>query len=515
MKLNLKNTILFRVFDPQWMWSSVHPASLGVVRFLFGLLMIEQTWKYERYIGGYLVHSRYLLHYDFFEWVEMLPAEWLGVLFIGMYISAILIASGFLYRLGMVFFFLGQTYCFLLDKGHYNNHYYMISLVAFWMIFTHWNRWFSLDHEIAKAVHRSPKTGILHQIASFLWQKRTPKGVPRWHLLTLQLLVFVVYFFGATAKLNPDWIEAYPMRIWLEMRGDWPVFGPLIASEGFSYFISYMGIAFDLVAAFILFSPRVRLKLFFVVAFMLPFHLTNDYLWRIGVFPEMMLGFTLLFFDPALPARGVTWLKAKFRRQPVKWSATAIAQGLPLPIPRAQKLIYAVLLVFFGWQLLFPLRIHLYPWPAEWHTNAMHFSWRMMLMDRQAATRIRVEMDGQPLGYVRMEDYFTVRQYRKFVKDPPEIVRFAHFLADDMVANGAPKKPEIYATVWRSINGRPYQLVMDSTANLVELPYHPAVIQDWLYPFTDSEKKDGNFRLLDDEEARNLGFGQYLGDGPE
>ena len=50
MKFDLKNTILFKIFDPQWMWSSVHPASMGLVRIVFGILMIEQTWKYEKYI---------------------------------------------------------------------------------------------------------------------------------------------------------------------------------------------------------------------------------------------------------------------------------------------------------------------------------------------------------------------------------------------------------------------------------------------------------------------------------
>jgi hypothetical protein len=506
MKAFLKNSILFRFFDPKWMWTAVHPSSMGLVRVIFGILMIEQISKYQDYFENYLVHARYLLHYDGFGWLEMFPAESLPSFFFLMHVCVALIILGLFYRPAMAVFFLGQSYCFLLDKGHYNNHYYMISLVAFWMIFTHWNRWMSVDDWIARRLHKIEKSGIWVRIGQFLWQKRNEAGVPRWHLLVVQLIIFIVYFYGAIAKLNPDWLAGYPMRIWMEQRAGWPVFGPLIGSLGFAYFLSYAGILFDLTAAFILFSKKVKWKVAFVLLAIVPFHIINDKLWNIGVFPEMMMGMTLLFFDPALPARAFSWLGGIAKGNRKSWKATAKPAGVGLPIPKSKNLVMAALILFFTWQFLFPLRVHFYPWPAEWHTNSQHFSWRMMLTDRETAIKLRVAEYGQTLGYIRIEEYVTQRQYYKFVKDPPEIVRFANSYADEMRDQGFMTQPEIYATYWRSINGRPYQLVMDSTLNLITLNYHPYKIQDWLNPFENTKKKTKNFNHLTEEEVNNLGL---------
>lgn len=514
MKAFLKNTILFRFFDPQWMWTAIHPSSMGLVRILFGILMFEQVAKYQLYFENYLVHASYLLHYDGFTWLEMLPPEWLSPFFLLLHVCVVLIALGLFYRPAMAIFFLGQTYVFLIDKGHYNNHYYMISLMAFLLIFTHWNRWMSVDDWIAKRLHKFDGKGTLLRIGQFLWQKRNPAGVPRWHLLVVKLLIFVVYFYGAIAKMNPDWLAGYPMRIWMEQRAGWDVVGPLLASLPFAYFLSYAGIAFDFTAAFILFSKKTRLKLAFVLFAMMPFHLINDQLWKIGVFPEMMLSLTILFFDPALPARIVAWLKGIFSGKKISWKATVPLVGSSgqtiaptiLPIPKSKNLVIGSLVLFFTWQFLFPLRVHFYPWPAEWHTNSQHFSWRMMLTDRETAIKLRVVEYGQTLGYLHFEDYVTERQYRHLTKDPPEIIRFANSYADEMREKGFMTQPEIYATYWRSINGRPYQLVMDSTLNLVTLDYHPYKIQDWLNPFENTAPKRKNFNHLTDEEVRNLGL---------
>lgn len=504
MKAFLKNSIVFRFFDPQWMWCAVHPSSMGLVRILFGILMIEQVSKYEAYFENNLVYARYLLHYDGFGWLEMLPAEYLPPFFTLMYVCVALIIVGLFYRPAMAIFFLGNTYCFLIDKGHYNNHYYMLSLMTFWMIWTHWNRWLSLDDWIARRLHQIKSGSILLRTGQFFWQKRHAAGVPRWHLLVAQGIVFIVYFYGAVAKLNPDWLAAYPMRIWLEQRSDWAVVGPLLGSVGFAYFLSYAGILFDFTAAFILFSKSTRLKLAFVLLAMVPFHIVNDHLWRIGVFPEVMLSLTLLFFDPALPARFWKWIRGLSRR---KKNTPKVTTPPPLlPVPGTKNLILGALTLFFVWQFLFPLRVHFYPWPAEWHTNAQHFSWRMMLTDRETAIKLRVAEYGQTLGFIRFEDYVTERQYHKFMKDPPEIVRFANTYAEEMQEKGYMRQPEIYATYWRSINGRPYQLVMDSTLNLVALDYHPYLIQDWLHPFENSPKKTKNFNHLSDEEVEKLGI---------
>ena len=38
-----------------------------------------------------------------------------------------------------------------------------------------------------------------------------PTTVPRWNVLLLRFQLFIVYFYGAIAKLNPDWLAGEPM----------------------------------------------------------------------------------------------------------------------------------------------------------------------------------------------------------------------------------------------------------------------------------------------------------------
>ena len=38
-----------------------------------------------------------------------------------------------------------------------------------------------------------------------------PAIVPRWNVLLLRVQLFIVYFYGAIAKLNPDWLRGEPM----------------------------------------------------------------------------------------------------------------------------------------------------------------------------------------------------------------------------------------------------------------------------------------------------------------
>ena len=503
MKLSLKNTILFRFFDPNYLWEAVSPSSLGLVRVAFGILMYFQVKSFDLYFSGYLSKATYLMHYDYFEWLEMLPVDSMPLFFGILYASVALIILGLFYRPAMATLFLGITYCFLLDKGHYNNHYYMLSMLTAWMVITHWNHWLSIDNWIALKVHG--KESKAPAILKVLWARRNPDGIPRWHLLVVQLIVFIVYLFGTIAKLNPDWLAGYPMVIWLEQRANWKVFGPLLANDAFAIFISYMGILFDGLVGFILLSSNTRLKVYFLIFLILPFHIINNYIWRIGIFPEVMLSLTVLFFDPALPKRIVYWLKNRIKGQTIPWKK-APSPPVILPIPKSKPLVMGALTLYFLWQFTFPFRVYLYPWPAEWHTYAQNFSWHMMLTDRETAIRLKVVANGQVLGYVHFEDYVTDRQYHKLVKDPPEIVRFSHYIKQQMQEKGGISQPEIYADYWRSINGRPYQMVIDSTVNLCEAPYHRIKIQDWMIPFQNTKKKQKDFNVLSEEETRNLGF---------
>ena len=70
------------------------------------------------------------------------------LVFFAMGLAALGVALGFLYRASAILFFLTYTYVFLLDKTHYNNHYYLISLLGFLLIFVDAHRWASVDQKL-------------------------------------------------------------------------------------------------------------------------------------------------------------------------------------------------------------------------------------------------------------------------------------------------------------------------------------------------------------------------------
>ena len=82
-----------------------------------------------------------------------------------------------------------------MDKTTYLNHYYLVSLISFLMIFFPANASFSLDNLINKKSYRL---------------------IPKWNVDALKLMICIVYFYAGIAKINTDWlIEAQPLKIWL------------------------------------------------------------------------------------------------------------------------------------------------------------------------------------------------------------------------------------------------------------------------------------------------------------
>ena len=70
--------------------------------------------------------------------------------------------------------------------------------------------------------------------------------------------IFIVYFYGGIAKINPDWLRGEPMRHWLQNSSDFPVVGPFLTTELAAYLFSYGGLLFDLLIGFILLSSKTR-----------------------------------------------------------------------------------------------------------------------------------------------------------------------------------------------------------------------------------------------------------------
>ena len=420
----------------------VHPATLGLFRITLGVAMLYEFDTMRGYVMEQLAHSRFFMTYDYFHWVRMLSPGAMSAVFAAGTAAALALTAGLFTRAAAAVVFVTYAYIFLLDKGHYNNHYYLFCLLTFLSIFLDLGKWGSIDAARGK------------------W--RASPFAPAWQIHLLRAQIFIVYFYGGLAKLNADWFRGFPMRIWLPQRADYAVVGPLLESPWTAYFFSYAGLAFDLGVGFVLLSRRWRVWALPAILF---FHVTNHFIWSIGAFPWFMIAATSLFFDPDWPVRAIeTWFgEAAERRE----REAALAAARPLRGPVSDAVLVGALSAYIGFQALFPLRHLAYAGDSAWNGRGTFFAWHMMLDDRYDAVRVRIEIPGEgPVGNLDLKEYVNSRQFKKIGWDPSVFVHLARFVEKEMAAKAGIADAAVYVDAFKSLNGRPYTRLIDPEADL-------------------------------------------------
>lgn len=468
----------------------VDGASVAAFRILFGLILFWEVLRYfsHGWIEHYYITPTFHFTYPFLDFVKPWPGNGMYLHFAVMGVLALMIALGLFYRLASLLFCLAFTYVFLLDKTYYLNHFYLIVLLSFLLWLIPAQRTASLDR--------------------WLFFRTQPPLVPQWSVFVLRAQVFIVYFYGGLAKLNADWLQGEPMRMWLAERTNFPVIGSAFTAEWAVLFFTYGGLLFDLGIGFLLMRRRTR-RLAFVLAAV--FHLLNARLFQIGIFPFLMFGATLIFAEPDWPRRARHVFSRLFaghtqggRPQPANASiptpdaaATALPSPRPpvigwlatAPGPRSSRAVLAIIHVYLLSQLLIPLRHLLYPGNVSWTEEGHRFAWHMKLRDKAAVLRIYVTdpATGQTWEVSSAVD-LSRQQLDQMSTRPDMVLQYAHYLADHLSA-GDRRRPIIRVDQQVSLNGRPYRPLIDPTVNLAEVPISLGAA-DWLLPLSIPLKAD-------------------------
>ena len=437
-----------------FLFKPIDIAPIVYFRIIFGAIMFWEVTRYysHDWIERYYIDPTFFFKYYGFSWIHPLPDNLMYVFFLCMGVLCVFIILGLWYRVSAVLFWLGFTYWFLLDQANYLNHFYLISLVSFLMIFVPAHRNASLD------VVRKPELRVA--------------TVPAWTRWLLIAQLGIAYFFGGVAKINSDWLQGEPMRSWLAGTTDFPFIGHLFTEPWAAYFFSYGGLLFDLMIVPLLLWKRTRV---IAVVMALSFHLMNDNLFSIGIFPWFMIFATPLFFEP-FRLRPVLKLEKVFQ-EPVQTRA-AMTMG-----PDARRLVVALFCAYFAVQVLMPFRHHLYPGNVNWTEEGHNFSWHMKLRDKGGRMDLVVtNPDTGATWVVDQTDFLSRRQRRKMRSRPDMVVRFAHALEDHYKQQGL-RRVIIRAQSAITLNGRPPQPLIDPTVDLtqVEVSLLPA---PWILPLT-------------------------------
>jgi vitamin K-dependent gamma-carboxylase len=450
-----------RLFQP------IENTVLAFFRVVFGGIMLWEVWRYFEYgwVDEYFVDVPFMFKYFGFGWVLALPGDGPVYLFYAVAVLSACIMVGFLYRLVMPLFFITFSYVFLLDQTHYLNHFYLVSLFSFLMIFLPLNHTLSVDAWL--------RPGMRTRVA------------PAWTLWTLRGQMAVAYIGGGIAKLNLDWLRGEPMRLWMSERTYFPILGQWFTEEPLVYLFSYGGLLLDLLVVPLILWRRTRL---FALALAITFHLSNSQLFGIGIFPYFSIAATLIFL-------------------PWEWFAAvrdALGTRLALPEmtatpPSTQRLILGVLGAYFVFQVLFPLRHFFYPGNVSWTEEGHKFAWHMRLRDKAADARFFVTTDATTQE-VMLSDYLRPRQISQMSDRPEMLLQFAHYLRDQHGGDGV----EVRASVLASLNNRAPQLLVDPSVDLGQ-QREDIFTADWLLPLVQPLKGGKqSLLLLYDEDSLHL-----------
>ena len=410
-------------------------AGVAVFRVMFAVAVLAHVWLYfsGQLIEYFFGSARHHLTYFGFEWVRALDLAGMRRVYYLMAVAATGVALGLAYRLSAMILFVTFTYTFLADAGQFQNHFYLMSLLAFLLIIVPAHRSFSVD--------------------SVLFPDKASGFIPNWCRAVLMFQIAVPYIFGGIAKLNSDWLHGMPVGMWISARSDLPLIGPLLTERWMAWFISYAGLAIDLGAVPLLLWKRSRVV---AVCVLTAFHLANAVLFDIDVFPWMSILFLTIFFSPDWPRR-LLRLENLQRSGAVKREIS----------DRVQRVTLGVVTIYAVWQVLFPLRHVLYPGNPSWTEEGQQFAWRMMV--RRKDVFFRVYATDGPSGKtleVPVTLFMNPRQIMELAVSPAQIAATAPLFAEEARTVGL-KNVAIRAFVVASLNGRKPQLLMDPEQNLL------------------------------------------------
>jgi len=409
---------------------------LVFIRVGFGLLMLWEVARflYHDWVGELWIRTSFLFKYPGFEWVQPWSPTLLYVHWSLLGLLAFFITIGLFYRVATVLFLIGFTYFFLLDASYYLNHLYLVCLITVMLTLVPANRAFSID--------------------SRLFPHIKSRDVPFWSVLLFRFQMVVVYFYGGIAKLDPDWLGLKTMPLWLAEKKDYPVIGVLYGQPWANVFFSYGGLLFDLLVPFLLCLKRTRTYTIVVVVL---FHVSNQIMFNIGIFPMLSILLSLLFLPSEM-------FRKAFQKLGLHSSDAQVSVPSPL-----KGFSLGLLSCFCVLQLLIPFRHWLYPGKVNWNEQGQFFSWRMMARDKRSNGHFIVRNpETREVMIALPQDYLHTLQAWVMGQQPDFIHQFALFL--NQAARTGGFDAEVYSQIQVSLNGRPYQYLVDPNLDLAHLP---------------------------------------------
>lgn len=419
---------------------------LVLFRAAFGFLLAAEGFGaiMTGWVKANFIVPEYHFPFIAFDWIQPLPGNWMYLYFVGLGFFGLLIMLGLYYRAAAIGYFLLWTGAYLMQKTSYNNHYYLMVLFTFIIVFLPANKNFSLDVKLGLTKKSS------YCIRGIMW------------IFILQSAVF--YIYASVAKWNPDWIGFRSVEMLFSGKLDYPIVGSLLSQKWFQILIAGGGIVFDFFIVPILLWKRTRMYGLIAALF---FHLFNSVIFQIGIFPYMALALIIFFYS----GEELRYYASKIRIKIPQYELKTLKLS-----KNNQNLIIFLFSFWFLIQILLPIRHHFIEGDVNWTEEGHRMSWRMMLRSKSGYVNFKViDSKENRIRMISPIDYVTPKQAHRVAVRPDFCWQFVQILKKDF-GNDV----KIYADGKVSLNGSPMMRLYKKDYDLSNVEWDTYSHAEWL-----------------------------------
>lgn len=422
---------------------------LIIFRIAFGFLLFYQFL--HALLNGYIyrtfIQPPFTFTYIGFEFLQPLPEKGMYFYSAAMVLLALMIMIGAWYRVASTCFALLWTALYLMQKSGYNNHYYLMVLLCWIMVFLPANRYCSVDVK-RKAVTKTDTCA-------------------RYCLLIFIAQIAIVYFFAAISKLSSGWFSGKYIAIQLSGLSRRPIVGIVYRQQWFQWLICYGGFLVDLFIVPLLLWKKTRTFAFIVSCL---FHLFNSFSFNIGTFPYLCIALNVFFFEPG-----------KIRRLFFSHHHTASGSKNQLVNNSlGEKIIAYSFGIYLFFQIIIPMRSWLYPGNVFWNEEGYRMSWKMMMRIKNGSVYFKViDPVSQKRWKIDPAKIFTRTQVTWLAISPDITWQYSQRLKNDFAEKGFPGV-QVYAIGQVSLNRSKPMPLVDTSVNLAAVKWQPFRHSWWI-----------------------------------
>jgi hypothetical protein len=428
----------------KFLFKAIDNSPLVVFRMFFGFLVACESFGaiLTGWVKRILIDPEVTFSFIGFEWLKPLPGFGMYFYFLAMGVFGLAIMLGYRYRIAIISYTILWAGVYFMQKTAYNNHYYLLLLISFLMIFLPSNSYASLDVRQNRI--------------------KEENTMPYWISLLFIIQVAIVYVFASIAKFYPDWLDGTFTRNLLADSTNVITLKKLFLQKWFYLFIAYMGIIFDLLIVPLLLFKKTRML---ALLASLTFHLFNAIFLEIGIFPFFALTFALFFYEPET-------IRSVFLRR-----KTSIETDNGHSNYYGKKIVYFLIIPYLIIQLLLPLRHHFIEGDVLWTEEGHRLSWRMMLRERNGFIHIRIK--DLKTGEESLYDYrknLTDKQIQNLATKPDFIWQYCQYIKKEFKG----KEIAIFIDCKNSINRKEYKTLIDPKFDMAKAKWDYFRHNEWL-----------------------------------